>query len=118
MSKQVTIYRKAKYGMEAFGDLGDVRVGDTVQFWDDCQHTSRRIAKVNVAAGVCRLEPVVYEQYTLHPSRTLKFDDILVLYRKYADDYVPNIMDMFHPGSEGEQPKAAEPVKRGRSKKK
>lgn len=118
MGKQIVVYRKEKHGMEGFGDLDDVRVGDCVQFWDECQHAHRRIIKVNVAARVARLEAVVYEQYTLAPSRTLRFDDILVLYRNMSDDYVPTIMDLFHPGSEGEPPRTETLVKRrGRSKK-
>ena len=117
MGKQIVIYRKEKYGVVGFGDLGDVRVGDSVQFWDECQHANRRIIKVNPAARVARLEAVQYGQYTLAPSKTLKFDEILILYRTVDDDYTPNIMDMLHPGSEGEPP-PLEPVamKRGRSR--
>jgi hypothetical protein len=99
MPHQLVIYRKAKYGLREFGDLTDVRIGDVVQFWDESQHAFRAVIKVNVKAGVARLSPVMYGDYVLHPSKTVRFDDILMLKRTFDDDYTPNIMDMFHDSS-------------------
>lgn len=126
MERKLVIYRRAKYGLGEIGDLTDVRVGDVVQFWDDSQNAFRSIIKVNVKAGMARLAPVVYEQYTLVPSRSIRFDDIITLQRILDDDHVPTVMDMFHTSSahefatpdhaDAEQPEVIheEPAKRKR----
>ncbi len=99
MTRKLLIYRKAKYGLGEIGDLTDVRVGDIVQFWDESQNAFRMVIKVNVKAGMARLAPVVYEQYTLVPSRSIHFEDIITLQRVLNDDHTPTVMDMFHSSS-------------------
>lgn len=91
------IYHKEKYGIREFGDLTDVRVGDTVQCWDGSKSTNRKISKVNVRAGVARLEPVVYGECVLVPGRSIRFDDIISLSRVIDDGATQNIMDILRP---------------------
>jgi hypothetical protein len=81
--KYETLYRKGSAKFPDQGNLTDVRIGDAVSYRDDVgAHAAGRVAKVNVAARVLRLEPHVYLEYVLRPAQVLQFDQILKLERR------------------------------------
>ena len=81
------IYRrkgKGKRPWPAEGDPANIRIGDSISYWDPVSAFSAgTVEKINTLAGVLRIGPLMYRDAVLRPPRKLSFSEVIKAERPY-----------------------------------